>query len=862
MTLSKADPADPKNAFALPAINVPDAMLLASAVGLACGGQILISSQWTLPGALAYLDSAIVLFVWNYKNPKRNFVFTDQLHLNPRGEYILLGFMLLLTIGARLFDLDTRVYGLEADETKWTVQSWYSTILFKNVGQFASLHYNYLPVDFWVRSIFLRVFGLNFISARIESAVLSLLAVVFLYSLVRLLTSSVPTGLLSALLFSFSFIELNASHQALHSTPPQAWMLAAFFVLFTALRYRKLWQFQAAGILLALGALTYETFYPNCILALVYLSGMAIFDIKNRRSSVWGWAANLVLTAWPIVAVYLIFAQGYINGRQYYLLGSLQSSIGNGGGLLPGTLQFIWGNFLSVLKVTFSRVIWVDALIYWDGPLVNPLLLPFLVIGLVYNLWNIRKLHFIFIPLLYIFHTFSGPILLGSAWPRVMYLAVPPLIIWGTLGLWISLAALRGIFINIQPRMAVTAFSLSLAFIIGNDYFIFSNRLIDPEERQKRRELADLTMSTAKDISSLILLPYMAHQNDTVELEDHIFPFSIAGARNLGLDAVDHYKQIDMNLLLSELWLLKENDGLDVIFDKTAPEFREEREKSLSVVLDCYTQADITHKGRFFDVYHFDRQALQSPQCHGSPLPLNVTPKDGLPLSDTKRPTFQWNTTDITTTGFSFNLQRKHKDVFWIEIEEKFQGEGWMSENGFVLDYNGTGFLLDDWQAEETRYSFESPQTDKYRVWVRYYKRINNDQRNFINVNKQVSEFAKNGTLLNKWMWASIGSYDFPTGSIPISFTRTYGADGQYSIFMDTIVITSNINFRPNIEKDAWQDILSTGEINSNANYYTLTENLSPGEYRWSVRIFDGNTLIDSTGSRGVESVPTYFTVP
>lgn len=858
MTLSKADPADPKNAFALPAINVPDAMLLASAVGLACGGQILISNQWTLPGALAYLDSAIILFVWNYKNPKRNFVFTSQLHLNPRGEYILLGFILLLTIGTRFFDLDTRVYGLEADETKWTVQSWYSTILLKNVGEFSSMHYKHLPVDFWLRSFFLRVFGLNFISARIESAALSLIAVICLYFVVRMLTSNSAIALLSSLLYSLSFIELNASHQALHDTHPAGWMMSSLFFLVLGIRHRKLWQFQMAGILLALGMLTYETFYPTPLIAALYLVMLAFIEIHKKRATVKDWIKILFVVAWPMMLVYFGFTRQYLSEQAYHYA-PLRDALDGGIGWF---INFIWESMAAIFTTTFSYVKWPDSLINWAGPLINPLLLPFVAIGFVYNIWNIRRPHYAFIMLWYMGQIIPAPVMLGAAWPRVMYTAIAPLMIWGALGLWTAFAALRAIFNNQQLRTTLPAFLSLLVFIIGNDYYIFSNRLIDPEERQKRRELADLTMATAKDTTSMLLFPYLAHQNDAVELEDQILIYSMAGARNLGLDAADHFKQIEMNSLLPELWQLKDKDGLDVVFDKTAPEFKEEREKSLKVVLNCYAQANITRKGRFFDVYHFDRQALQSPQCYNPPPPLNVAPRDGLSLIDGNQTTLQWDTNGTATTGFDITLQRKRENIFWIEVEENFQGEGWIPENGFVLDYNGTGFLLDDWQAEETRYSFESPQTDKYRVWVRYYKRINNDQRNFINVNKQVSEFAKNGTLLNKWMWASIGSYDFPTGSIPISFTRTYGADGQYSIFIDTIVITSNINFRPNIEKDAWQDILSTGEINSNANYYTLTENLSPGEYRWSVRIFDGNTLIDSTGARGVESTPTYFTVP
>jgi hypothetical protein len=57
-------------------------------------------------------------------------------------------------------------------------------------------------------------------------------------------------------------------------------------------------------------------------------------------------------------------------------------------------------------------------------------------------------------------------------------------------------------------------------------------------------------------------------------------------------------------------------------------------------------------------------------------------------------------------------------------------------------------------------------------------------------------------------------------------------------------------------------NILSTGEINSNSDQYRLTDVLIPGEYRWKVRIYNGDKLVDLSGIRGIESKPTYFIIP
>ncbi len=853
-------PQNLKEAISLPQINIPDAALIIFPVMAAIIAQILIQNQLTWIGALMYTVSAAGLFIWIYHNPKWRHVFANQLQLNRNGEKILLALILFLTIWSRFLDINSRVYGLELNETKWTVQSWYSTILRANFGEFASTYYNYFPLDFWLRSFFLRVFGLNFISARIESAALSLIAVVFLYLLVRVLTSSPAAALLTSLLYGLSFIELNASHQALHNIHSEAWILVSLFFLFLALRDRKLWQFQAAGILLGLGMLTSETFFPGCIAALTYIIALAIYEIKNKRASIRAWATALALVVWPIGFAYMGFTHGYIAERHYNLLGLFQDPASSKQSLLD-SLQFIWKNSQSILTLIFSHNTWANPLFNWSGPLLNPLLLPFIIIGLIYNLWNIRRSYFAFIPLWYIFYAFPAPTLFESAWPRIMIFTIPPLIMWSAFGLWVSLAALRTVFKNQGLRAAIAAFGLILTAILINDYRIFKNELMDIRENQKRRELADLVMVSAKD-TPLLLFPYLANQYDFVETETHILQYSIAGARSLGLDTADHFKQIEMNSLLPALWQFKNTDGLDIIFDKTAEGFTEERKQYLQVALTCYPQAEVFQHGEFFDVYHINSQELQSPHCYSTTPPIGIAPKDTLSTSNINPLIFQWEANGLPVASFTFNLERKLDNIFWIEVEDAFQGTGWYPESNFVNDFNGTGFLLDSWQSGETSYSFVPPQSGQYRIWVRYYKRLDNDQRNFIGANGQTTEYAESGSPLNEWVWKDVGAYEFQTETTPISLSRSYGKDEQFSIFIDTIVITPILNFQPDREDNIWQSVISTGEINSNINQYSLMDILLPGEYRWRVRIYNGNRLVDLSGIRGIESEPTHFIIP
>lgn len=847
-----------KFGFHFPSLEIPDSILLISGVTLAITAQMMIFSQLIILGALAYLTSAVGLFMWVRENPKWRDSISKQLSFSSRMEALIFGAILLLTICVSFLDLNQRVYGLEADETKWTAQSWYSTILNVDAGEFATMHYKYLPVDFWVRSLFLRIFGLNFISARIESAVLGLISVALLYLLVRLLTSSSSVALLSALLFSLSFMELNASHQALHSTPPGAWMLAAFFCIFVAMRDRKLWQFQLTGILLGLGMLTYETFYPNSAIAVIYLLGWGVYEVIKKKDTARNWLLRLGLIAWPIIVVYFASTRAYMAGREPYLMGAFHNAIHSREDLIA-LLNYLLGNVRDVLLSTFSQLTQHDSLLYWSGPLLNPLLLPFVALGIIYNIWNIRRPHYLFILLWYLLSTISGPVFLGSVLPRVMYLTLPVLVTWGALGLWTAFAALRALFSAQRFRYAAAIFGLVIVAILWNDYHIFSTKLLDPPDRQKRRELADLTFSAAQT-TSMILFPYIPNQNDSLEVESQVLIFSVAGARHLGLDAVEHYKQIDFNSVLPTLWDMRNIGGLDVFYDKTADSDQDEQAKALQVLLKCYPRASLQMQGRFFDVYHFDADALKTPACYSAEAPTIVTPKDSSAIPAGQPVTLKWDTNGVTASSFEVGLERKLDNIYWIEAEN-FQGDGWYEQSQFVSGFSGTGFLMDNWQAGQADYTFDVPTAGQYKVWVRFYKRRDNDQHNFISVNGQKVEFAENGGTLNEWIWKDIGTFDLKAGPLPLALTRTYGQDDQYSVFIDSIVLTSNPTYQPSNEDSEWQSVQSTGEINSSVSEYTVPEALLPGEYRWQVRVFDGNHLVDYNGERGIESETSHFTI-
>jgi len=844
--------------ISLPPVSIPGSLWLILSVLLAVAAQILVARQSFTAGGALYLLCIAGLTFWAWKNPKWRNVFANQLRLSQRAEWLFLLVILVLAAFLRFHDLAYRVYGLEADETKWTIQSWYSTILRVNLGEFATMHYQFLPVDFWVRSIFLRLFGMNFVTARLETAVLSLLSVFFLYLLVRKLTFSPPLALLAALLYSIAFVELNASHQALAETSIEVWMMAGITFFVFGLQDHKWWQFQVAGVLLALGMMTYETFFPTTALVLVYAFGLALYRILKKKDPVRRWLQHLLLLVWPVMLVFFESTKGYLAQRSGYHLGWLLKFSGNGSNI-AGMISFFLRNTTDLLQTIFSQVVWPDSLLNWPGPYLNPLILPFVVIGLIYNLWNIRRPLFALLPLWYLIDIAAAPLLLGSVWPRVLYPGLAPLIIWGAMGLWTLLGALRSWFDSLRVKLAAPVFALFLVAILINDYHIFSTSLLDPIDRQKRRELADLTAQSASRVP-MILFPYESNQDDSLQLESQVIIFSVAGARHVGLDVVKYYAQIDFAQLLPTLWQDHRLIGLDMFFDKAAVGLLDQRKQALNVVLQCYPGARLEASKQFFDVYHFDAATLAHPKCYEGPPPVTVSPQNGAELRVGNPVLLRWDTKGTSATSYSVLVDQKIPGTYVIEAEDAFQGNGWYTSSEFVNGFSGSGFLLDQWQAGKAQYTFDVPQTGQYKVWIRSYKRRNNDQHNFINLNGQTIEFAKTGNLINEWVWEDLGTFDLAQGSLPITLSRTYGSDEEYSVFIDTLLITTDLT-HPASQVKVWQPLIDTGEIQSSATGYTIPQALAVGDYRWAVRIFDGDALIDSSGARGVESTSALFTV-
>ena len=274
----------------------------------------------------------------------------------------------------------------------------------------------------------------------------------------------------------------------------------------------------------------------------------------------------------------------------------------------------------------------------------------------------------------------------------------------------------------------------------------------------------------------------------------------------------------------------------------------------------CYPGAGLATSGRFFNVYHLTKDILQQPKCYQGASPVTISPQDGAILPPGSPVIFSWNTNGVESASFKLTLDRKTTGTYLIEAEDNFVGPGWEYISTYVNDFSGKGFLQDDWQAGEAQYSFPVPDGGRYRIWIKSYKRRVNDQHNFITINGKKMGFAGDSNTLNEWVWEDLGTYDLSAGLLPLTLSRTYGKDEQYSVFIDGLLITSDLTNPPDQVK-VWNSIVDSGEVPSSTSKYTLPELLAPGDYRWKVHIYDGTFLVDFTGARGLETPMSTFTI-
>ncbi len=842
--------------ISLPALNIPNPFLLSLSLLSAILAQMMISSGNALAGILFYFLCLIGLFIWIRINPKWTHIFENQLQISPFAEKIILSIIIAASAFFRYYDLSSRVYGLDLNEIKLTLQSWYSTILMVDKGELLS-NYQLFPVGFWIRSVFLRFFGINFLSARIESATLNIVTIILIYFLVRKLLRSKPVALLATTMYSFSFVVLRASHQALGETSTELWILLTLYFLILGLRERRWWHFQVTGFFLLLGLLTSGFFLPTPVLVILYLSGIAIFETVRKKTSMRIWLQYIFAVVWPTILVVIIYTQRPANIRGSLGYETLLQFFNNGIDI-SGFFHFIGTNVILLFTTLFSHAVVTDSLLPLNGLFINPIFLPFVMIGLFNTLKNFTRDYNGIIPIWFLSFIALGPVAMNMVSPNILVLALVPLMIWGALGMWISLGVMRAWFLKLKINLAVPLFIITLCAIIISDYHTFVSRSPVQSEQQKFRELADFSSKSADSVPKIIYA-YEDISSDSFSIESKIITLSLAGKAQIGLDSENHFDQIPADTILNSLWEQRNISSLDLIIEKFV-NTTGQRTTLLSLILKCYPRVSHKESGQFYDVYHFDKSSLVQPYCHEEVSPSLLNPPDDAILPSATPLILAWDNHGVRSTSYLLSLEKKIEGNYWIEAENTFSGPHWITSSEFANGFSDNGFLLDEWDAGNAEYTLQVSKSGEYQFWIRTYKRRINDQYNFISLDGTLVPFSGDQNPLNEWVWENLGTYSISKGPLPLILSRTYGIDEEYSVFIDALLITSDSTTQPE-QIDIWESARNLVEVPSSSHEYSINEGLPQGDYRWRVRIFDGDSLVDSRGVRGLEMPFASFTI-
>jgi hypothetical protein len=841
---------------------------LAVTLGLAGAAQWQMLDGAFLEGGLLYTAAVGSLLLWLRFNRIDLNAFVVGGQWSRWQEATAMSAVFGVTALLRLWRVGNVPYGIEQDEGAWTWEIGHQ--FFSDLRPLGTTyHFSGYPVGFYQGAVFLRLFGLDVVSVRYEMVFLSLVAAVLFYFLVRGLTS-VPVALIATFLLGISVVDISASRVGLVEARVKFWIILSFFFFFWALRKNDVFLFLLTGGALAGGMLVYRTFYLMPLVVVLFLVVVALRERYRWREH----ALALLAISLPLVfaasrvTMVARAERGYASGDWFAFTTAHPYDS------FPEKFVRIWQytgqSFGETMHSLFLRQRWPDfIMVRLDGPIVLAAVVSFALLGVVIALVNVRRGAYAFVLLWLLLGLFVAPLSTGAAYVRVFFPGFPAIYILAAMAVSFVLTAIYRNAGRLRGYAYGGVLCLFAVLLVAVCWHIYFNEVVDPVDRQQRREMLDF-LSAGAETSDMLLLPYLPGRGDTLDVEVDGVRFAVGG--RWGLDSADdHYRLVPYDDLLPSIAKEDTSRPLTIVYHKTLGFEHEVRMQAIDAVARCYPDREV-REGQFFDLITIYPEQLVSSRCYSIGGVVAQSPSGLLPPALPAGVSFHWEGAGGAQRSFRLVLERMRDDVAPLEAEDVFVGPGWYEDPRFGPGHTGRSFLIDDWKAGRAEGVVRLREGGRYWVWLRFDQRVLNDSQAFFYVDGRQLPFGAAGLdELDKWIWKGLGPFDLAQGEHTLGIEKTYGKDPHMGLFFDSLIITNSEAFDPNRD-DIWQVVFDSGEVDSAESRFVLDaaaddctvctpDGLAPGRYRWRAQVFDGERLVDTVGDRGVWSEYAEFQV-
>lgn len=776
----------------------------------------------------------------------------EPLRQSPEGwqmawpEWALLLLVVVLATFARFYVLSLIPYGIEGDESKWTVEVASVMVDGQHTIQ-SEYHYNTQPLSFYMQAPFHHLLGPSILSARVAVATYSLVATLVFYWLVRE-TLGARAALLATVLLSVSIADVSASRLALVEGHVKIWAVASLAFLAHGLRVRRPVHSFLGGVALALGLLTYDTFAPMVVVAVIW----ALVSLATRRAPLREWMLHLASLLLPVVIVtpgvfeYLVGRMSYYR-RGYF--GVVASST-------PGN------NFFRVIQSFWLAS--SDFLFVRSGPLINALLVPLLALGFVSALSRPRRPGYVLPVLWFVLLFFPVPIYTGHPFLRVFYPGFPAIYVLIALGVLLVWREMTSVFpVSFRPGLLTLA-GLALVGLILLNLFLYFNVMRDPGDRQMRRELADMVTEGVAP-GRRVYVPYFADSGDATQIEQPLF--LLEARRKLSRDQVEQHLWMGA---YEELLPALSREGIyfedvAVVVNRFAPTGADVDDLDfLLEALQRCTGARLEKEGRWFSLYVLDGFGLQETRCVAPRVRLEGPFSAGLASDQSLQ--LRWQMEDATGPAEAvLECQQLHSNVAVIEVEDMKRDAGWHEERRFAPGFRGRSFLASGTAVGSAYIDATLLVSDTYTLWVRVYRQTPDPYPLYVGVDGRVNELVyADGDPLAQWTWERVGQLYIGAGTHTVRMARPIqdSAPGDEALFVDTVMLSADPSFDPSAGNEWSFSFESRDDVPdyTSSGAFELGE-LAPGIYRCWVTLYNGSRLVDWNGQVGARSNEADFII-